>query len=481
MPALPSFPFKEGPRPYQVEALNAWIANGCRGFFAMATGTGKTVTALNCLLDYYKDHGRYRGLILVPTLSLVEQWVRELRKFNFTNVVKISSKERSWKDDITRITAGAYLNSTSSFIVISTYASFAKSSVLAWLEDLPSDTIVIADEAHNLGSPLLIQAMNRLPLKMRIGLSATARRQFDPIGNAAINRYFNISGHYTFEYSMKEAIANNVLCHYEYYPHLVRLNENEMESYTILSRKIAKFYHPDTDTFDDDPILTALLIKRKRIIHKAASKIFEFERIINRLYKEKGTLKYTMVYAPEGVSPSDDIYYAAIDDQDFIEEDALPMINIYTKIVSQVDSKITVEQFTSKDSDRPRILDDFTNGVTQVLVAMKCLDEGIDVPRAENAIFISSTGNPRQFVQRRGRILRTHPDKPKACIHDLVVAPYVEHTYEAYRMERSLIQNELRRVQDFASLADNPGYAQESLKEIVDYYGLNLFSDEQDR
>ncbi len=481
MSAPPSFPFKEGPRPYQVEALNAWIANGCQGFFAMATGTGKTVTALNCLLDYYQNHGRYRCLVLVPTLSLVEQWVRELRKFNFTNIVKISSKERSWKDNITRITASAYLDKTSSFAVISTYASFARTTVLAWLEELPNDTLVIADEAHNLGSPLLIQAMNRLPLKMRLGLSATAKRQYDHIGNAAINRYFNISDHYTFEYSMKEAIANDVLCHYVYFPHVVRLNETEMEYYSTLSRKIAKFYHPDTDSFDDDPILTALLIKRKRIIHKAAAKIPAFESIINRMYEEKGTLKYTMVYAPEGVSPSDDIYYAAIDDQDLVEEDGLPMINIYTKIVSQVNEKITVEQFTSKDTDRPRILEDFTNGVTQVLVAMRCLDEGIDVPRAENAIFISSTGNPRQFIQRRGRILRTHPDKPKACIHDLVVAPYVELSYEAFRMERSLIRNELRRVQDFATLADNPEYTEEALSEIVDYYGLNLLSDEQDR
>lgn len=481
MSAVPSFPFKEGPRDYQVLALDAWKANGCQGFFAMATGTGKTVTALNCLLDYYNEHGRYRCLVLVPTLSLVEQWVRELRKFNFTNIVKISSKERSWKDDITRITASSYLDEKSSFVVISTYASFAKTAIIAWLEELPSDTLVIADEAHNLGSPLLIQAMNRLPLKMRIGLSATAKRQFDHIGNAAINRYFRISDKYTFEYSMKEAIYKNVLCHYVYYPHVVRLNESEMEDYSILSHKIAKFYNPETDTFDDDPILTALLIKRKRIIHKAASKVFEFERIINNLYKEKGTLKYTMVYAPEGVSPSDDIYYAAIDDQDFVEEDNLPMINIYTKLVSQVNDKITVEQFTAKDNDRGRILEDFTNGTTQVLVAMKCLDEGIDVPRAENAIFISSTGNPRQFIQRRGRILRTHPDKPRACIHDLVVAPYMDHSYESFRMEQSLIRNELRRVQDFADLADNPDYTQEALAEIVDYYGLNLLSDEQDR
>lgn len=462
-------------------ALNAWKDNGRQGFFAMATGTGKTVTALNCLLELYKETGHYRCLVLVPTLSLVEQWQRELRKFNFLNIVKISSKERNWKDDITRITAGAYIESNSSYVVIVTYASFARNSVLAWLEELPQDTLVIADEAHNLGSPLLIQAMNRLQLEMRIGLSATAKRQFDHIGNAAINRYFRISGSYTFEYSMKDAIANGVLCHYEYFPHLVNLNESEMEDYAVLSHKIAKFYDPETDSFEDDPVLTALLIKRKRIIHKAAAKIFVFESIIKRLYAEKGTLKYTMVYAPEGVSPSDDIYYAALDDRDIVEEEGTPMIDIYTKLVSQVHPLVTVEQFTAKDTDRSRILEDFTTGATNVLVAMKCLDEGIDIPRAENAVFISSTGNPRQFIQRRGRILRTHKDKPKACIHDLVVAPYIDHSFESFNMERSLLRNELRRVEDFASLSDNPAFTEAVLHDIADYYGLNLFNDEQDR
>ena len=481
MAVVPTFPFKDGPRDYQISALNAWNANGRQGFFAMATGTGKTVTALNCLLDLYKETGRYRCLILVPTLSLVEQWQRELRKFNFTNIVCISSKERCWKDDITRITAGAYIDQSSSYAVIVTYASFARNAVFAWLEELPEDTLVIADEAHNLGSPLLIQVMNRLQLPMRLGLSATAKRQYDHIGNAAINRFFRISDHYTFEYSMKDAIANGVLCHYEYFPHLVSLSESEMEEYASLSHKIAKFYNPDTDTFDDDPILTALLIKRKRIIHKASAKIPVFEDIINKLYQEKGSLKYTMVYAPEGVSPSEDIYYSVLNDCDVVEDENLPMIDIYTKLVSRVHPLVTVEQFTAKDTDRSRILEDFSSGTTHVLVAMKCLDEGIDIPRAENAIFISSTGNPRQFIQRRGRILRTHKDKPKACIHDLVVAPYIDHSFESFKMERSLLRNELRRVEDFASLSDNPAFTDAALRDITEYYGLNLHNDEQDR
>lgn len=478
MPELPSFPFAEGPREYQISALNAWTDNGRKGFFAMATGTGKTITALNCLLDIYKTEKRYRCLIFVPTISLVDQWHRELRKFNFNNVVRISSKERHWKDDISRITASAFFDKTSSYVIISTYASLAKDDVIARLEDLPEDTLVIADEAHNLGSPLLINAMKRLPFQRRIGLSATPHRQFDRIGNAAIGRYFNIGSGYTYEYSMAEAIQRGVLCHYDYYPHIVRLSEREMEEYCVLSKKIGKFYDPLTDTFNECEALTALLIKRKRIIHKAVSKIDEFERIINNLFTEKGTLKYTMVYAPEGVSPDEVLDSVVEDDRDFIDEDDLPIINIYTKIARDVDSRITVEQFTSKETDRPRILDDFTTGKTNVLVAMKCLDEGVDIPRAENAVFISSTGNPRQFIQRRGRILRTHPDKPKACIHDLVVAPYIDPFFETFRMERSLINNELRRVRDFAQLSDNPEYAKTTLKDITDYYELTLLEDE---
>ena len=252
-----------------------------------------------------------------------------------------------------------------------------------------------------------------------------------------------------------------------------------MEEYSILSKKIGKFYDPETDSFEDSPVLTALLIKRKRIIHKAIAKVFEFEKIINQIYKENGTLKYTMVYSPEGMNPPDSIYYEAIEDDDFIEDDTLPMIDIYTKIVSQVHPRITVEQFTSKDNDRERILGDFTSGATNVLVAMKCLDEGIDVPRAETAIFIASTGNPRQFIQRRGRILRTHPDKDKAKIYDLVIAPYIDHSYETFEMERSLIRNELKRVADFAALSDNPGHTSKVLDEIVNYYGINLFGNEQ--
>ena len=121
------------------------------------------------------------------------------------------------------------------------------------------------------------------------------------------------------------------------------------------------------------------------------------------------------------------------------------------------------------------MLADFATGELEVLTSMKCLDEGIDVPRSELAIFCASTGNPRQFIQRRGRILRKHPDKHKAIIHDLVVVPEVTTASESYNMERNLLKGELKRVRDFATLSENADYAYENLESILSYYNLSLF------
>lgn len=478
--SLPNFPFPEGPRDYQKKALDAWIENKYKGFFAMATGTGKTITSLNCLLHLYREEGSYKCLILVPTISLVDQWKKECTRFGFRNIIKISSKERGWKDAVMRIVTNSYFNLKNiSYVIIATYASFAKSETCSRIEELSASTLLIADEAHNMGSTLMLKAMKRVVFQRRIGLSATPHRQYDSHGNRSINDFFGIKDHYTFEYSMAEAIEKGVLCKYRYFPHVVNLNEDEMEQYLILSKQIAKFFHDDTEMFDDDPVLTALLLKRKRIIHKAVNKLVKFKEIINDLYREKGNLKYTMIYAPEGVCP-DDSYYNVVDDRDEIEDsgDEIPLINLYTMLVAETNKYTTVEQFTARETDRDRILRDFANGVTDVLVAMKCLDEGVDVPRAENAIFCASTGNPRQFIQRRGRILRIHENKSMAYIHDLVVVPYVDYDIESFNMERSLLKRELLRVSDFAKIATNSSYTENVLKEIIEYYELNLYEHE---
>ena len=257
----------------------------------------------------------------------------------------------------------------------------------------------------------------------RIGLSATPERQFDEEGNKALLSFFGAEEKYTYEYSMAEAIEKGVLCRYLYFPHIVRLTESEMDAYAELSVKIAKFANSEGELKKDNSLLTALLLKRKRIIHKAYNKKHSFENIINKLYKENGTLKYTLVYVPEGNEP-DDIADIFSDRENIaIDIESQHLIDQYSAIVRDVHPRVTVKQFTSNSGDRERILEEFAAGRLEVLTSMKCLDEGVDVPQSQVAIFCASTGNPRQFIQRRGRILRQSKSTHKhlAIIHDLIV------------------------------------------------------------
>lgn len=210
-------------------------------------------------------------------------------------------------------------------------------------------------------------------------------------------------------------------------------------------------------------------MERKRIIHKAANKIDEFQRIIKDEFTKRKNLKYTLVYVPEGSESN-------FENTDFgVEtEEERALINEYTKVVSNIDDSVMVKQFTAKSTNREEILNNYEKGITHVLTSMKCLDEGIDVPRSELAIFCASTGNPRQFIQRRGRILRLHKDKTHATIHDLVVVPEVSSNDNTYEIEKNLVKRELERVADFANLAMNKTNTYNTLKDILDHYNLNL-------
>lgn len=474
---IPHFPYPSGPREYQKQAFENW-KKAQKGLFAMATGTGKTLTSLNCLLEIYKRFGYYKAVILVPTLTLVDQWVEECKKFNFSNIHKVCSKNPNWRNEIEMLQMKEDFNPSGaplSYIIISTYASFARENVFSTLNKFPKKTLLIADEAHNMGAGRILDRLDGIKFQRRIGLSATPNRQFDEVGNRRLKEFFGIIGQYTFEYSMKEAIDNGFLCRYYYYPHLVPLTDEEMVEYMDISKKLAKMFNYNANTFPNgDDILMALLLKRKRIIHKAINKEAVFKSIIEKRYMEKRNLKYTLVYVPEGnkLDEQADIF----DGNEFVESDEIAerIIDHYTQIVSDVSQTTTVKKFTSDSRERNKILADFASGELEVLISMKCLDEGVDVPRSEMAIFCASTGNPRQFIQRRGRILRTHKDKYHAIIHDLVVAPLVSSASESFTMEQRLLANELKRVRDFASLSENADFALTELEDIVSYYNLSI-------
>lgn len=478
----PRFPYPSGPRDYQQTAFENWKNNGQKGLFAMATGTGKTITSLNCLYEIYKRRGYYKTIILVPTITLVNQWEQECRKFQFVNITKVYSKNLAWRDEVERISFNEKYRTGQepevSYIIISTYASYARERVFRVLNGFDRRRLLlIADECHNMGAGALVKRLNEIPYLRRIGLSATPERQFDEEGNTRLRKFFGSKEHYTYEYSMEEAIRNGVLCKYMYYPHVVPLNVEEMTAYVELSEKIAKYFNCDTETFAHiDDILKMLLLARKRIVHKAAGKLAVFREIMEKRFQEKGNLKYSLIYVPEGNKPD---YVDGGDDFDKSEDidddnDAEHLIDIFTQAVTEVDDHVTVRKFVAGQKDREEILYDFACGKLHVLTSMKCLDEGVDVPRSELAIFCASTGNPRQFIQRRGRVLRTHPDKKLAELHDLVVIPKVNPYSDSYRMEQSLLRGELMRVKNFAQLSENPSYSEMELREVLDHYALTI-------
>lgn len=482
----PEFPYSSGPRDYQKQAFDNWKKNGQKGLFAMATGTGKTITSLNCLLEIYNRCGYYMAIILVPTITLVNQWEEECRKFKFSRIIKLFSKNPKWKERIELIKMEEKMlkeNETpKSFIIISTYASFSRESVFDVLNSFDrKKVLLIADEAHNMGSPSILKKLNRIAYLRRIGLSATPERQYEPEVNDKIFSFFGAKEQYTFEYSMEDAIKNGVLCKYYYYPHMVRLTETEMEEYIDLSIKISKYFNYSKECFDkQDEVLKRLLLARKRIIHKAQNKVAAFRSIMEERFKEKGDLKYSLVYVPEGNKPDyiedSDIF----DKSEQLDDDAVSdhLIDVFTQVVSDIDKYITVKRFVSGQADRDAVLRDFATGKLQVLTSMKCLDEGVDVPRSEMAVFCASTGNPRQFIQRRGRVLRTHPDKHMAVLHDLVVIPEVGSACDSFKMEQVLLRNELIRVKNFSMLSENPSFSQIELGPVMRHYGLNLYNNE---
>ena len=482
----PCFPYGN-PRNYQQQACIKWKNNKQKGLFAMATGTGKTLTSLNCLLRIYKVYGYYKAVILVPTITLVNQWEQECKRFLFSQIVKISSKNRLWRQELDALKAKETFNLSGiepSYIIISTYASFARENVFYDLMSFPSkamkQTLLIADEAHNMGAGRILDRLDGIKYLRRIGLSATPERQFDEKGNRALLEFFGCrNDEYTFEFSMQEAIEKGYLCRYEYYPHLVQLTDNEMNEYLRISQQLYKFFNHEDGGFpasSSDDICMRLLLKRKRVIHKAANKEYIFRTIVKQRYKEKGDLKYTLVYVPEGNHPDDYEADRFIEAESVLDDnEADRIIDTYTEIVRNISPTTTVKKFTSGIKERNSVLEDFASGRLEVLTSMKCLDEGVDVPRSELAIFCASTGNPRQFIQRRGRILRNHPDKHKAVIHDLVVAPVVSSSDECFAMEQSLLRNELKRVRDFATMSENADFAYTELEEVLSYYGLSLF------
>lgn len=457
---IPRFPKKQRPREYQIEAYNNWVSNNYQGIFGMATGTGKTKTSLNCVLNEYSKSEKYLSIILVPSIALLNQWEEEVLDFNFQNIIKVGGGN-VWEKDLSNYVSNFKAGIVKNIIIISTYASFSTLKFQKYFKYIDKEFILIADEAHNLGAKTIKECIKNTGFVKKIGLSATPKRIYDIDGSNFIDTFFNDKEPYTYSFSMKQALDNEYLTPYKYYPHLVELNDDELEKYTEISKKILKYFDFEKGTFKKDPMVEKLLLIRKNIIHKAANKVNKFKEILTEL-KNLDKLKYIFCYIPEGYVYDED-------------KNAERILDKFLIAGNQTLPDLKMNSYIGDGQNLQEILRGFSEGKVDLLFAMKMLDEGVDIPRAEVGIFASSTGNPRQFIQRRGRLLRLHDDKAFATIFDMIVIPRLaDSNQELFRMERSLVKNELQRVAYFSSLSMNFYDSKNNLEQVCKKYNLDL-------
>ncbi|BAF70781.1 DNA phosphorothioation system restriction enzyme [Nitratiruptor sp. SB155-2] len=446
---LPSIPPDFEIRTYQKEAIKAWLKNNGRGILSMATGSGKTKTALYTIVKLLEEIKSLPVLIVVPYKHLLEQWYIEAKEFNI-ELIRCNSDYPNWQKELSTKITNNLLNKKPVFAITTnnTYKSKKFQSLINRLNNL----FLIVDEVHNFGSKEIKE--NYLDnAKFRLGLSATPQRHFDEEGTKALLNYF---GKIVYEFTLKEAIDNGYLTEYYYHPIFVYLTEEEEKEYIALSEKISQFRPINEDNEENIPgFLKMLLIKRAKIIESAQNKIHKLKEILtkNNLINSKKNLFYV----------SSEIEYK--------NDKKIRNIDKYTNLLRSLG--MNVEPFTALEDkwQRNNLIMKLENDLIDGLVAIKCLDEGVDIPSVRRAFILSSSSNPKEFIQRRGRILRKSPGKKYAHIYDFLVIPRGADI-ENFEYERKYLERELRRFQEFAKLAKNSLEAESQIFEIKKQYNL---------
>ena len=451
-------------RPYQREAINAWFeADGC-GVLALATGTGKTFTALSALCALYERVGSPLVIIVVaPLLHLADQWIQEAHKFGLRPIRCAEGRSR-WH----RIAHNAIWNANQghSKIVslVATNATFSSEAFKSLLDNLRVRTVIIGDEVHNLGAAR-IRAHLPQRVRLRMGLSATPKRWMDEDGTEAIRNYF---GSVVKEFTIRDAINSDppVLSPYTYHPVLVELDPDEADDYLAISRNLARsLVDPDRSDLSDEVL--ALLLRRARLLASARNKIPKLREVIHR-FKES---YFNLVYCGDG---SVELETAGLLESEGLETER--QITAITRLLGH-DLSMGVATYTATTSatDRQRLLADFRMRRLQALVCIRCLDEGIDIPEVRRAFILASGTNPRQFIQRRGRLLRRSDGKERAEIYDFIVLPPSEELAKnapGFLLMRKLLERELSRVTEFTRDALNGPQAREMLLPTLRQYQL---------
>ncbi len=438
-------------RQYQKQAVANWFANKGRGTLKMATGSGKTITALAIVCELYHKINLQVLLVVCPYRHLVNQWARECQKFGLKPVLAFESVH-SWQSQLSTGLYNVRSGNQPFLTVITTNSTLIGEGLQSQLKYFPDKTLIVGDEAHNLGAARLEQSLPRR-VGLRLALSATPERYFDEQGTQFLFDYFGAV--LQPELTLADAIQQGALVHYLYYPILVDLTEAEAYAYSRLTKRIGWALASEEDGTDNDT-LTSLLMQRSRLIGAAANKL----EALRELMAERLRTTHTLFYCGDGSV------------EGAVSEESTRQLAAVVKMLG-AELGYRVNTYTAETSlaEREDLRRQFETGELQGLVAIRCLDEGVDIPAIQTAVILASSGNPRQFIQRRGRILRPHPGKERATLFDMIVMP-PELDRETWEVERNLLRKELRRFVEFADLADNVGEARAKLLALQKQYGL---------
>jgi superfamily II DNA or RNA helicase len=303
---------------------------------------------------------------------------------------------------------------------------------------------LIGDEVHGLGATDrkkgLLEKFN-----YRLGLSATPTRWFDEEGTDFLLSYFR---GVVFQYDIDKAIKNGFLCPYEYIPYFATMNSEEMETYYNLTKSLAKSYYSSKNEKERKNLFNFYAIQRQKVIVNSQEKYSCFTSIIDSLDDPDHCLVYC---SPEQI--------------DNVQKILLEKEFIQHRFTFDEDLK-----------NRQELLKNFDKGQYKILVAIKCLDEGVDIPSTKIAIILASSTNPREYIQRRGRILRTYPGKEKASIFDVIVLPNVAFLKDSalYELEKKIVRKEIQRYIEFAKSSINPGLAYSKILDTLSLYNIRL-------
>lgn len=457
-------------RDYQVEAIDKWEEQDFKGIFDMATGTGKTYTGLGAAARLSKRlEDRLALIIVCPYQHLVEQWVEDIVLFGMKPIIGYSSSiQRSWKKNLESAIRDQKLKvrKREFFCFVTTNATFSSEFVQNQLSKIRSDILLMVDEAHNFGADNLRRLL--LPnYKYRLALSATLDRHGDPEGTEALYRYF---GGKCIEYSLEKAIGEGKLTPYKYYPVIVSLSDIELQEYDNLTTQIAKCLTKDKR---GKTVLSEkgkrLALQRSRLVAGASGKIQALEKYIMPYIEDKHILVYcgaTTVFDGNQENMQ-------------IDNDEIRQIDLVTDLLGNK-LHMKVSQFTSKENveERNILKREFADGSNlQALIAIKCLDEGVNIPKIKTTFILASTNNPKEYIQRRGRVLRLAEGKDYAEIYDFITLPrkldeVTGITEEQMKRELTLVKNELCRAEEFARIALNSVTASAIIDDIRTAYDL---------